>query len=135
MSGLLFCCPSSRPEKRCMRRETEEWLKLANEDLQSAEYLFEKRLLRMVCYHAQQAVEKVLKSLLAENEVEIPRIHNLLDLNNSVKTLGHATGLTEEEALFLNAVYRWRYPPDLGLLPSGEPTEPDAQRALSIAQA
>ena len=118
-----------------MKRETEEWLKLANEDLQSAEWLFEKRLLRMVCYHAQQAVEKVLKSLLAENGVEIPRIHNLLDLNNSAKALGHATGLTEEEALFLNTVYRWRYPPDLGLLPSGEPTEPDAQRALSIARA
>jgi HEPN domain-containing protein len=41
-----------------MRRETEEWLKLANEDLQSAEYLFEKKLFRMVCFHAQQSVEK-----------------------------------------------------------------------------
>jgi HEPN domain-containing protein len=117
-----------------MRRETEEWLKLANEDLQSAEYLFEKRLFRMVCYHAQQAVEKVLKSLLADREVEIPRIHNLLDLNNSARKLGHATGLTEEEAIFLNTVYRWRYPPDLGLLPSGEPTELDARRALDIAR-
>jgi hypothetical protein len=77
-----------------MRRETEEWLKLANEDLQSAEYLFEKRLFRMVCYHAQQAVEKVLKSLFGENEIEIPRIHNLLDLNNSARKLGHTTGLT-----------------------------------------
>jgi len=117
-----------------MRRETEEWLKLANEDLQSAEYLFEKRLFRMVCYHAQQAVEKVLKSLFAENEIEIPRIHNLLDLNNSARKLGHTTGLTEEQAIFLNTVYRWRYPPDIGLLPSGEPTELDARRALDIAR-
>jgi HEPN domain-containing protein len=117
-----------------MKRETEEWLKLGNEDLQAGEYLFEKRLFRMVCYHAQQAAEKVLKSLLAENGAEMPRIHNLLDLNNSAKTLGHMTGLTEEDALFLNAVYRWRYPPDLGLLPSGEPTEADAQKALRIAR-
>ena len=117
-----------------MRRETEEWLKLANENLQSAEYLFEKRLFRMVCYHAQQAVEKVLKSLFAENEIEIPRIHNLLDLNNSARKLGHTTGLTEEQAIFLNTVYRWRYPPDIGLLPSGEPTELDARRALDIAR-
>jgi HEPN domain-containing protein len=117
-----------------MRRETEEWLKLANEDLQSAEYLFEKSLFRMVCYHAQQAVEKVLKSLFAENEIEIPRIHNLLDLNNSARKLGHTTGLTEEQAIFLNTVYRWRYPPDIGLLPSGEPTELDARRALDIAR-
>ncbi len=117
-----------------MRREAEEWLKLANEDLRSGEYLFEKGLFRMVCYHAQQAVEKVLKSLPAENGVEIPRIHNLLDLNNSARKLGHATGLTEEGAIFLNTVYRWRYPPDLGLLPSGEPTELDARRALDIAR-
>lgn len=118
-----------------MRRETEEWLKLANEDLQSAEYLFEKRLLRMVCFHAQQSVEKVLKSLLAEREVEVPRIHNLLDLNNFAKQLGYATNLSEEDAIFLNTVYRWRYPPDLGLLPSGEPTELDALRTLNIARA
>src|SRR3990172_726059 len=110
-----------------MRRQTEEWLKLANEDLQSAECLLERRLLRMVCYHAQQAVEKVLKSVLAECEVEIPRIHNLLDLNNSAKGLSYTTDLSDEDAIFLNTVYRWRYPPDLGLLPSGEPTELDAQ--------
>jgi len=117
-----------------MRRETEEWLKLADEDLQSAEYLFEKGLFRMVCFHAQQSVEKVLKSVLAEREVEIPRIHNLLDLNNSAKKLGYVTSLTDEEAIFLNTIYRWRYPPDLGLLPSGEPTELDSQRALNIAR-
>jgi HEPN domain-containing protein len=79
-------------------------------------------------------VEKVMKSLLADKEVEIPRTHNLLDLNNSAEKLGHATGLTEEEAIFLNTVYRWRYPPDIGLLPSGEPTELDARRALDIAR-
>jgi len=92
-----------------MRRETEEWLKLANEDLQSAEYLFEKSLFRMVCYHAQQAVEKVLKSLFAENEIEIPRIHNLLDLNNSARKLRHTTGLTEEQAIFLNTVEAYEH--------------------------
>lgn len=118
-----------------MRKETKGWLKLANEDLQSAKCLFENGLFRMVCFHSQQAVEKVLKSILAEGEVEIPWIHNILDLNNSAKRLGYATSLTDEEAIFLSTVYRWRYPPDLGLLPSGEPTEMDAQKALNIAQA
>jgi HEPN domain-containing protein len=49
----------------------------------------------MVCFHSQQAVEKVLKSILAEGEVEIPWIHNILDLNNSAKRLGYATSLTD----------------------------------------
>ncbi|MEW6115553.1 MAG: HEPN domain-containing protein [Nitrospirota bacterium] len=50
-----------------MRKETEEWVKIAGEDLQSAEYLFEKSLYRMACYHAQQAVEKLLKAVLVEH--------------------------------------------------------------------
>jgi HEPN domain-containing protein len=82
----------------------------------------------MVCFHSQQAVEKVLKSILAEGEVEIPWIHNILDLNNSAKRLGYTTSLTDEEAIFLSTVYRWRYPSDLGLLSSGEPTEMDAKK-------
>jgi len=118
-----------------MRKEAEEWLRIAHEDLQSAEYLFEKRLFRMVCYHAQQAVEKVLKSLLAEHEVETPRIHNILDLNNAVIKLGYETRLTDEEAIFLTSIYRWRYPPELGLLPSGEPIETNAELALKVARA
>lgn len=101
-----------------MRRESEEWLSIAKEELQSAEHLFEIRLFRMVCYHAQQAVEKVLKSLMAEHEVEIPRTHNLLDLKNAVRSLGYEADLTDEDAIFLNSIYRTRYPSDLGFIPS-----------------
>jgi HEPN domain-containing protein len=117
-----------------MRKEAEQWLKIAKEELQSAEYLFEKRLFRMVCYHSQQAVEKVLKSLLSEHEVDVPRVHNLLDLNNAIKRLGYESGLTDEEVIFLNSIYRARYPSDLGLIPSGDPTELDAQKALIVAK-
>jgi HEPN domain-containing protein len=49
-----------------MRKEAEAWLKISAEDLQSAEVLFERKLFRMACYHAQQSVEKVLKALLAD---------------------------------------------------------------------
>jgi len=87
-----------------MRKEAEQWLKIAKEELQSAEYLFEKRRFRMVCYHSQQAVEKVLKSLLSEHEVDVPRVHNLLDLNNAIKRLGYESGLTDEEVIFLNSI-------------------------------
>lgn len=117
-----------------MRKETEEWIKIAREDLQSAEYLFEKSLYRMVCYHAQQAVEKLLKALLIEHEIDIPRIHNLLDLNNAAKKLGYNAPLTDEDAVYLNSIYRSRYPLDTGLLPWGEPNDKDAAKALGIAK-
>jgi len=40
-----------------------------------------------------------------------------------------------EEANFLGELYvESRYPPDIGLLPHGEPTKEDAQKALDIAR-
>ena len=117
-----------------MKRETEEWLKIALEEYKSAMYLFEKGLYRMVCYHAQQTVEKILKAILTEREVNFERTHNILDLRNSAKRLGYKIGLTDEDSVFLNSIYRSRYPSDLGLLPSGEPTKEDAEKAIGIAK-
>ncbi len=117
-----------------MRKEAEAWLKISAEDLQSADVLFERRLFRMACYHAQQSVEKVLKALLADREVEFPRTHNILDLNNAIKKLGYTALITDEDAVFLNSIYRARYPSEAGLLPFGEPLEKDAEQALRIAR-
>jgi len=117
-----------------MRKEAEAWLTIAGEELQSAEYLLDKRLFRMVCNHAQQCVEKTLKALLAEREIESPRTHNILDLNTAVKKLGYEPRLADEDAIFLTSLYRSRYPSSLGLLPAGEPTEQDAQAAVRIAR-
>ena len=81
----------------------------------------------------QQAVEKALKAHLTEKERDFKRIHNLIDLNAGIKKIGYKLSLKEEEAVFLNSVYRARYPADLGLLPYGEPNIVDAQKALKIA--
>jgi HEPN domain-containing protein len=113
-----------------MKKETEEWIRIAEEDFQAAEYLFETCLFTMVCYHAQQFVEKMLKAILVEKEIEFSRTHNMLDLCNAVKKIGHESPLAVEEAIFLNSVYRAGYPAALGLLPTGEPTKEDAERAL-----
>ena len=117
-----------------MRKEAEARFTIAGEELQSAEHLLEKRLFRMVCYHAQQCVEKTLKALLAEREVESPRTHNILDLNAAMKKLGFEPRLADEDSVFLTSIYRTRYPSGLGLLPSGEPTEQDAHKSLRIAE-
>ena len=117
-----------------MKRETEEWLKIALQEYKSAEYLFEKTLYRMVCYHAQQTVEKILKAILIEREIDFARTHNILDLRNAVIRLGYKIEITDEDSVFLNSVYRSRYPSDLGLLPSGEPTREDAKKSLKIAK-
>jgi hypothetical protein len=41
----------------------------------------------------------------------------------------------QEDSLFLNGVYRMRYPAALRMLPAGEPSKHDAERALQVAWA
>lgn len=117
-----------------MKKEAEAWRTIAGEELQSALYLAEKKLYRMVCYHAQQAVEKSLKAVLVERDIDVPRTHNILDLNNAAVKLGYDTKLSDEDAVFLNSIYRSRYPAGLGLMPSGEPSAADSEKALEIAK-
>lgn len=117
-----------------MKRETEEWLKIALEEYKSAMILFEKRLYRMVCYHAQQTVEKIFKAILTERDVDFARTHNILDLRNAAKRLGYEIELTDEDSVFLNSIYRSRYPSGLGLIPTGEPKKKDAKKAIGIAR-
>ena len=62
---------------------TLEWLDKAAGDLATA-----RRELRVrsrpnydaVCFHAQQSVEKALKAVLQENNINIPKTHQLMDL-------------------------------------------------------
>lgn len=117
-----------------MSPETQAWLKIAHEDLAAAELLLQKGIHRMVCLHCQQAVEKTSKAPLTEWGVEFKRTHNIVDLLSLVSAQGLALDVTHEEAGFLNAVYRSRYPAEAGLLPYGEPTADDAGKALVIAQ-
>ncbi len=42
--------------------------------------------------------------------------------------------LDEKDAIFIDAIYRGRYPAEAGLLPLGEPALEDAQKAVQIAE-
>jgi HEPN domain-containing protein len=59
-----------------------EWLRFAQMDLGSAEYLLPMRPCptEIICYHCQQSAEKALKSILVLNAVFPPRIHDLVEL-------------------------------------------------------
>lgn len=117
-----------------MRKATAALLAEAQEELESASILFDHHKYRGVCLHSQQCVEKGLKSLLLERGRRPPRTHNIVDLLNLVTAEGWAVDLPMDEAVFLNSVYRGRYPTEEGLLPHGEPTREDARRALRAAE-
>lgn len=56
-----------------------EWLNFANKDLNSAKYLSGMRPipLEIICFHCEQAAEKVLKGYLIHQNIEPPRTHDL----------------------------------------------------------
>ena len=118
-----------------MRKNTESWLKDAEEELSSAEILFEHEKYRPACYHSQQSVEKGLKALLIEKGESPERPHDIVGLLNEVKKIGWKIELSVDDAIFLNSIYKGRYPTEEGLLPYGEPTRADAEKAVVAARA
>lgn len=103
------------------------WFDYASEDIKAAEILYTQGIYRLASFHTQQAVEKALKGLLWRLHINPPRVHDLViypDIHLSTDALE-----------FLSSIYlESRYPADLGLLPKGEPAEPDARKFLEIAQ-
>jgi HEPN domain-containing protein/predicted nucleotidyltransferase len=117
-----------------MRRATEAWVKDTEENLDSAVILLEHKKYRSACYHAQQCVEKGLKAMILEKGKRPGRTHDIVELMNQIKKLELEAGLSVDEAIFFNSIYRGRYPTEEGLLPHGEPTPEEARKAVSTAR-
>ena len=117
-----------------MRKVTKNWLRDAQDELESASILFEHGKYRGACCHSQQCVEKGLKSLILEKGERPERIHDIVEILNKVAKLGWSLSFPMDDAIFLNSIYKGRYPTEEGLLPYGEPTKEDAEKALMAAQ-
>lgn len=69
-----------------MKEVTKEWLKAAKDDLRLIEKIIkDEHLTHLASFHAQQSIEKCLKAVIEENELEIEKIHNLQRLFNAIK--------------------------------------------------
>lgn len=64
------------------RTLSQEWLDIAQMDLESAEFLLGMRPIpvEIICYHCEQAAEKLLKAVLLFHDIEAPKTHDLLQL-------------------------------------------------------
>jgi len=58
--------------------------------------------LRISCFHAQQAVEKYLKSVIGSRGVDYPYTHDLVALMNILKKHGFALPFPQEQVEKLN---------------------------------
>ena len=117
-----------------MRKATEAWMREVADEVRMARLLVQNGFFRGACFHSQQAVEKGLKALILERGDRPPRTHDVIDLFNRVTALGYVLATPMDDLVFLNSVYRGRYPTDEGLLPHGGPAEHEARQAVAAAE-
>ena len=116
-----------------MREGIEAWRRQAEEELKTAEYLRAGGFHRGACYHAQQCVEKAIKTMLLERGWELEKLHSIHRLTAVAEEYRLPLQLQPGEVDFIDEIYRGRYPAESGLLPLGDPTTADAGRAVALA--
>lgn len=109
----------------------QEWFKIAETDLSSAQYLqtMLPQPIEIICYHCQQSAEKCLKGFLALRGEEIKKTHDLVQLNKMCQKYDKDFKTIEEDCLLLTDYgvnIRYPFPMDID--------ESDMETALKHAQ-
>ncbi len=94
-----------------MNLDIKEWLRYAENDLKLAKMALNADIYEYACFHAQQAVEKLLKTLILFHGREIPRTHSikvLIDiLKNIDKSYNYLFDLNADELSFYAVLTRY----------------------------
>ena len=107
----------------------ETWLRYAESDLLLiTAALNGQRSAGEICFHAQQATEKAFKALLELQQVEVPRIHNLVQLHSLVEASLHVPVNLDRLERLTDLQSEARYP---GEWP--EPTDEEARWSADVA--
>ena len=111
-----------------MKETTEVWLKFARSDFKVKELIFENDEIELIfAFHCQQAIEKLLKAILVENDIQPPKIHDLQRLiyllpEKYKKQLSkYKTELDTLSMIYIDS----RYPSDFVLLPNANVSKED----------
>ncbi|NUN22756.1 MAG: HEPN domain-containing protein [Candidatus Jettenia caeni] len=117
-----------------MKFLTGEWLISAESDTETIDEIIDNpHLTHVVAFHSHQCIEKCLKAVFEEYEIEINKVHNLLKLYKDVSQVLNIE-LDQDKLELLTKLYiEARYPSELGLLPHGKPTIEDAKEFYRFA--
>ena len=119
------------PPKRFAPDDPREWLNRARSNLARAQTVIPEVYLEDLCFDAQQAAEKAIKSVLIHRGVTFPYIHDLAQLLTILEQEGGriSASVRQAERLTRFAVEA-RYP---GV--SSPPTKKEYERVIRIAKA
>jgi len=120
-----------------MKDGTKSWIAFADRDLEAAKSLLgNEYVANIVLFHCQQCIEKCLKAILEEHEIQVPKIHSVVRLFGIITEnieLGYK--IDENSLNLVDDIYiDTRYPSGLGLLPTGFPSKEEASEVLKIAK-
>jgi len=110
-----------------------EWLKGAYSDIVVMDSIVKNDIVtHMTAFHAQQCIEKSLKSILEHEGQTVPKKHDIIMLKDAVKNY---ISIEDEDILDdINDLYiDSRYPGSFGLLPNGKPTLEDTREFYEFA--
>ena len=120
-----------------MKVGTKSWIAFAHRDLEAAKILLNNEYVsNVVLFHCQQCVEKCLKAILEEHQIQIPKIHSVVRLYGIInEKIELEFAIDEDDLNHIDDIYiDTRYPSGLGLLPSGFPSKEEAFEVLNIAR-
>lgn len=99
-----------------MRKETKNWLEMADYDLKTAEYMMKTERYVYVIFMCHLAVEKALKAIVAEEVGKVPpKTHDLIYLTKQGK-VSFSPKMLDYIGQLNNASVATRYPEDLSTL-------------------
>ena len=111
-----------------MENNVKEWVRLAKMDIAASHYLFDTfhpKPLEIICFHAQQAAEKMLKCYLITQNINPPRTHDMQVLCDMCIERNEGFNKIYESAVLLT---RYgvipRYPAEIAII------QDDAKKAL-----
>ena len=116
-----------------MRDAVKDWFKQAEEELNMAVYLLKGEYYEGACFHSQQSIEKSIKVQLLKKGWELEKTHSMERLISIAEDYNIKINISDEDIVFIDNIYKGRYPAEAGLLPLGEPSEADAQKIVNIA--
>jgi HEPN domain-containing protein len=117
-----------------MKDSTATWIAFAEENLGCAKLVVESKYYNAALQNAQQAVEKALKALVIEGDLEFRRTHSIQQLRDMIADEGMGDFLTDEECELLDSIYLPSKYPLGSALPASEPDAEICRRCTQIAE-
>lgn len=116
-----------------MKKETELWIKYAEENLKSAIVLMENSLFNPCLQNIQQSVEKYLKALLIEKSTGLIKIHSIRTLITALNENNLVIDISEDEIDLMDSIYLPSKYPAFSVLSDFMPDEEICKRCLETA--